>query len=79
MIHDPIVDKIGCGADVSAFPGITPLAGWSPTAVSIAYRDLGQGRMWITDYDWQDLNIGQNDPLFTDTYNLMGYMITHKE
>ncbi len=75
---NPIANNIGCGHDVSAFPGITALAGWNENAVSIAYRDLGSGRLWITEYDWQDLNIGQNDPQFDDTYDLMGYMITNK-
>ena len=38
--------QAGCGYDVDAFPGITPIAGWSASAVSIAYRNLGSGRLW---------------------------------
>ncbi|MEM9453984.1 MAG: hypothetical protein AAGF11_07380 [Myxococcota bacterium] len=72
----PLGDS-GCGRDVSAFPGITPLVGWNNATVSIAYRDLGTGRMWITDFDWQDLEIPEIDPSYADTNSLMGYMITH--
>ncbi|MEM9453983.1 MAG: hypothetical protein AAGF11_07375 [Myxococcota bacterium] len=72
----PLGDS-GCGRDVSAYPGITPLVGWNNATVSIAYRDLGTGRMWITDFDWQDLDTPENDPSYADTNSLMGYMITH--
>jgi hypothetical protein len=63
----------GCGRDVAAFPGITPLAGWTASTVSIAYRDRGAGRLWIADFDWQDGGAGAND---ADTVALMGYMMT---
>jgi hypothetical protein len=62
----------GCGYDVSAFPGITPLAGWSSSSVSIGYRNSGTGRLWLADFDWQD---GYNDAY---TNKIMGYMITHR-
>jgi hypothetical protein len=64
----------GCGYDVSAYPGITPLAGWSLSTVSVAYRDRGEGRLWLTDFDWQDGEI------FPQPYTeqLMQYMATHR-
>jgi len=62
----------GCGSDVSAFPGITPLAGWSADSVSIAYRDRGAGRLWLADFDWQDGSAN------AETVALMGYMMTHR-
>lgn len=64
----------GCGENVGGFPGITPLAGWSATTVSIAYRDAGLGRVWLTDFDWQD-NDAQG-AAYDYTEQLMGYMIT---
>lgn len=66
----------GCGTDVSAFPGITPLVGWNNATVSIAYRDLGAGRLWLTDFDWQDTDTPEIDPTYADTNSLMGYMLT---
>jgi len=71
------LNTTGCGLDVAAYPGITPLAGWNNAAVSIAYRDLGAGRLWITDFDWQDTDTAPADPSYADTNSLMGYMITH--
>ena len=65
----------GCGFDVSALPGITPLAGWSDTAVAVAYRNLGQGRLWLADFDWQDGGASATDP---GTVSGLGYMITHR-
>lgn len=73
------VAEAGCGRDVSAFPGITPLAGWTASAVAIAYRDRGAGRLWLTDFDWQDGQGGPMDPSYADTLALMGYMITHRQ
>ena len=69
-------NQSGCGFAVGAFPGVTPLAGWSANAVAIAYRDLGQGRLYLTDFDWQDNEFVQ--PM-TYTQQLMGYMMTHRK
>ena len=66
------IENSGCGTDVSAFPGIKPLVGWTANTVSIAYRDRGAGRLWLSDFDWQD---GDNN---ADTISLMGYMVTHR-
>ncbi len=68
-------NQSGCGLSVHNYPGITPLAGWSNTSVSIAYRDAGSGRVWLTDFDWQDNE--NNDASFDYTEQLMGYMITN--
>ncbi|MCB9547808.1 MAG: hypothetical protein H6706_18455 [Myxococcales bacterium] len=61
-----------CGYEVGAFPGITPLGGWAANQVSLAYRDLGEGRLWLVDADWQD---NENYWLPQSTA-LMGAMIT---
>lgn len=66
-------DESGCGYDMSHFPEITPLGGWSSTSVSLAYRTLGSGRVWFVEADWSD-----NQTDFTSSNRLMGYMITHR-
>ena len=66
----------GCGYEVNGFPGITPLAGWNANAAAIGYRDRGLGRVWATDFDWQD---GENNQSYGYTNQLMGYMITHRK
>jgi len=50
----PLGAEGGCGFDVSAFPGIVPLGGWNEGTVSLAYRDIGVGRFWLVEADWQD-------------------------
>lgn len=68
-----MLNESGCGSNVAAFPELVPLAGWSATEVSIGYRDLGSGRVWITDFDWQDTNtVGAG---YAYTEQLLGYMI----
>ncbi|MCA9546502.1 MAG: hypothetical protein KC613_18990, partial [Myxococcales bacterium] len=55
--HDiPVVaaGDAACGYEVTNFPGITPLGGWAANQVMFAYRDLGEGRLWLLDADWQD-------------------------
>lgn len=68
----------GCGYPVTSFPGLTPLAGWSPTQVAIGYRDLGKGRVWATEFDWSDGEV--NAPLVyrQSSAARMGYMATHR-
>ncbi len=64
----------GCGYDMQAFPAIVPLGGWNDTAgsVSLAYRALGAGRLWLVEADWQD-----PDPTFSGGSRfLLEYMIT---
>ncbi len=44
----------GCGYDLSGVPGLVPLGGWTPEAVSLGYVDRGAGRLWLVEADWQD-------------------------
>lgn len=72
--HGPIPDwSSGCGYDISSFPGITPLAGWSPNTVAAAYRDHEAGRVWLAEFNWAN---AFGDFNMTTTFNLMGYMMT---
>lgn len=63
----------GCGFGVGHFPGVTPIAGWSASQVSTAYRDSGSGlgRLWLAEYDWQDGGIS------TRTKMVLAYMAEH--
>ena len=66
---------VGCGkSDVGSWPGVVALAGWNADTVAIGYRDYGHGRVWLTEFDWQD---NENYP-FAYTASLLGYMITHR-
>ena len=69
------VGESGCGNDSASYAGLVPLAGWSETEVSIGYRDAGAGRVWVTNFDWQDTDAAGE--VFDYTRKLMGYMITH--
>lgn len=44
--------------------------------MAIAYRDRGMGRLYLTDFDWQDNEMVQPR---TYTQQLMGYMMTHRK
>lgn len=66
--------SFGCGYAVGAFPSIVPIVGWNSSAVAVAYRTLGTGRMWLVDVDWQDNESYWN----ANSTRLMGYMITHR-
>ncbi|HLT38524.1 MAG TPA: hypothetical protein VK034_19690, partial [Enhygromyxa sp.] len=68
-------DDTGCGRNVANYPGLTPLAGWSNTWISIGYRDALAGRVWVAEFDWQDIDI--QGAAYAYTASLMGYMITH--
>jgi len=69
----PVAADEGCGYDMSAYPGITPLGGWAGGGVELAYRDAGAGRVWLIEADWQDNeSYHQNDPVLNQ---LMGYMV----
>ena len=64
-------NQSGCGHDVGGFPNVVPLGGWDRESVSLGYVDLGAGRLWLADVDWQD-----NEGDFTDiSLDLMAYMI----
>lgn len=65
--------QTGCGYSVAHYPFITPLAGWDSINVGLGYRNVGQGRFWAADFDWQDQD--QSDPTLPA---LLGYMVTHR-
>jgi Cys-rich repeat protein len=64
----------GCGYSVNNYPGITLLSGWDANNAAVGYANLGQGRFYATDFDWQD---GENFP-YQYTITMMGYMMTHR-
>ena len=69
------IGQTGCGYSVSHFPGLVPLAGWSASAAALGYRNLGYGRVWAADFDWQD---NENYPFKTYTEQVLGYAMTHR-
>jgi len=69
-----VLGESGCGKNAAAYPGLTPLAGWSALEVGIGYRDQMLGRVWVTEFDWQDNQV-QPAGAFDNTLNLMGAMI----
>jgi hypothetical protein len=69
------LNDTGCGrADVDSWNGVTALAGWDNNNVAIGYRNAGAGRLWLTEFDWQD---NENYP-FDYTKQLMSYMVINK-
>ncbi len=44
----------GCGRDLFAVPGLVALGGWRDDQVSLGYVDVGAGRLWLVEADWQD-------------------------
>ena len=66
--------EAGYGLSLTGYPGITPLAGWDAASVSLAYRDLGLGRVWLLETNWQESLAG---PMLDSDWDLMRYMITH--
>jgi hypothetical protein len=65
------LDQSGCGSNIVDYPGIVPLAGWAAGQVSIGCRDDGPGRVWLTEFDWTDGQMGD----YAYTEQLMGSMI----
>lgn len=69
----PLAGDQGCGFDMSGYPGITSLGGWTDSTVQLAYRNADAGRVWLIESDWQDNEFGhQNDPIMNQ---LLSYMI----
>ena len=55
LVFVPIaVNQTGCGFEIGHFPEIVALGGWGEGQVQTGYRDLGAGRVWLVDADWQD-------------------------
>ncbi|MEZ4468779.1 MAG: hypothetical protein R3F43_31215 [bacterium] len=62
----------GCGIDMSGWgqPYIR-LGGWDANTTSLAYRELGAGRVWLVETDWQDGEAGFG----AEARQMMRYMI----
>jgi len=67
----------GCGFSTGGFPGVTALAGWDANSVSLSYRDLGLGRLWLVSSNWQDGGQGFGYSI-KKTEGFMTYMMTHR-
>ncbi|MEZ4470923.1 MAG: hypothetical protein R3F60_09005 [bacterium] len=72
MFQAAAAGQTGCGYNVGLFPDVTPIGGWDANNVSIAYIEVGSGRLWLVDIDWQD---GQAMP--DAGLDLMAYMIAN--
>ena len=46
----------GCGHDIlgEQMPGFVALGGWDANNISLGYVDVGAGRLWLVEADWQD-------------------------
>jgi hypothetical protein len=46
----------GCGHHIRGdlMPGFVPIGGWDANNVSIGYINVGAGRLWLVEADWQD-------------------------
>ena len=64
----------GCGYSIDHLPNLTLLAGWSANNAAVGYIDVGAGRLWLVDVDWQDSQADQSQY----TKQLMGYMILNR-
>jgi len=64
----------GCGHSVGHLPDLTLLAGWSANSAAVGYIDVGAGRLWLVDVDWQDREASQT----AYTRQLLGYMILNR-
>jgi hypothetical protein len=74
-VHVPPVGNDGCGypLPIARMPGVVPLGAFDANNVSLAYLDLGLGRLWLVESDWQDPPQGGIDLEPTD--RLLAYMI----
>ncbi len=66
--------RTGCGYSIDHLPDLVLLAGWSANNAAVGYLQLGAGRLWIVDVDWQDSQRDQS-PF---TKQMMGYMILNR-
>jgi hypothetical protein len=51
-------ERVGCGEDLAGVAGLVPLGGWNPQTVSLAYRDLGEGRLYALETDFTEAGAG---------------------
>jgi hypothetical protein len=70
----PPANEDGCGhpIPVAQMPGVVALGGFNANEVSLAYLDLGLGRLWLVESDWQD-DLARVDLEPTD--RLLAYMV----
>ena len=71
----PAAADDGCGypLPVARMPGVVTLGAFDANNISLAYLDLGLGRLWLVESDWQDLPVFGIDLGPTD--RLLAYMI----
>ncbi|MCB9548300.1 MAG: hypothetical protein H6706_20990 [Myxococcales bacterium] len=68
----PVSANTGCGLNMSGWgEPIVRLGGWNANTTSLAYRNLGAGRVWLVETDWQDSDDGFGAP----ARQLMRHMI----
>jgi hypothetical protein len=63
-VFTPVPDgRSGCGyaIEYNQMPGFVPIGGWSASQVSIGYINVGAGRLWLVEADWQDHDTGFTD------------------
>jgi hypothetical protein len=65
----------GCGYAIQTYPQLVPIAGWTATNVSVGYRNIGRGRIWVTDFDWQDTDTANLSAL---SLSLMRWFVSHR-
>lgn len=72
---ESVGNESGCGPSLEAFPGVQKLGGWSEQdqSVSLAYRELGAGRVWFLSSDWQD-----TEPLTDTSLQMFDYMMKNR-
>ncbi|MEZ4475671.1 MAG: hypothetical protein R3F60_33705 [bacterium] len=68
----PVSANTGSGLNMSGWgEPIVRLGGWNANTTSLAYRNLGAGRVWLVETDWQDSDAGFGAP----ARQLMRHMI----
>ena len=67
------LEQSGCGLSIESesIPGFVALGGWSPGTVSLGYLEVGAGRIWFAETDWQD-----HPDMSETSRDLFAYMIS---
>lgn len=66
------LDQSGCGYPMHDFNGMIRLGGWNRQDISLGYRDLGYGRVWLVESDWYDIS----DTMSEASKLLMAHMVS---
>ena len=73
------VAEIAQGVDAlfafAATADVVPGSLFDATHAALGYRDLGSGRVWAADWDWQD---NEDYPGKPYTESVLGYLMTHR-